>query len=272
MTNSFKGILMDGERWVQLLAWGTAPVENYKHWDWFAFQLRQGLARDYEEQKREEAKGDGGEEVRGDGGEGRKGDGGEGEEENNPQPPPISRMLAIFTDREKGLAKAIKNHFPNCSHFFCVFHIEKNIRVKFTLKEATKNMIWAASKAPLLGEFEIWMKRIEQDDSRVHNYLQKILPAQWADAYAPIRKWGIHTSNSSESMNSWMRDARDKSHATLHATLVAKCMARQCQRREMYEGITHLVGTNTQKALLRTVEAGRLLHILPGSPDKSGSS
>jgi hypothetical protein len=50
---------------------------------------------------------------------------------HGPRPPPISRALVIFTDREKGLAKAIKNHFPDCSHFFCVFHIKKNIIVKF---------------------------------------------------------------------------------------------------------------------------------------------
>jgi hypothetical protein len=82
------------------------------------------------EDKGEEAKGDGGQGRKGDGGQeegrrrtgdagqGRKGD---GEEGKNPRPPPISRVLAIFTDREKkGLAKAIKNHFPDCSHFFCV--------------------------------------------------------------------------------------------------------------------------------------------------------
>ncbi len=50
----------------------------------------------------------------------------------------ISRALAIFTDRKKGLAKAIKNHFPDCSHFFCVFHIKNNIIVKYGgLKETT---------------------------------------------------------------------------------------------------------------------------------------
>jgi hypothetical protein len=88
MTNSFKGVLMssatmvDGEHQTQLLAWGTAPVENYEHWNWFAYLLRQGLAIDYTEQKQEEQEGDGGEEQQeGDGGrEERKGDGGDGGE------------------------------------------------------------------------------------------------------------------------------------------------------------------------------------------------
>ncbi len=90
-------------------------------------------------------------------------------------------------------------------------------------------MLWKAAKAPLVGDFEIWMKRIEVADSRVHKYLQKIPPMQGATPYAPIRKWGISTSNSSESMNSWIKDARDKSLNTLHANLVAKCMTRQCK-------------------------------------------
>jgi hypothetical protein len=48
MTNSFKGVLMcatmmdDGDRHTQLLAWGTAPIENYEHWNWFACQLKTG--------------------------------------------------------------------------------------------------------------------------------------------------------------------------------------------------------------------------------------
>jgi hypothetical protein len=184
--------MIDGERQTQLLAWGTAPIENYEHWNWFAgYQLRQGRARDYKEQKREEQEGDGGEEQKGDGGEGRnKGD---GEEGKNPRPPPISRALAIFTDRKKGLAKAIKNHFPSCFHFFSIlFHIKKNIIVvKYGLKETTNKMLWKAAKALLVGDFDIWVnKRIEEvADSRIHKYLQKIPPAQSATSYyAPICK------------------------------------------------------------------------------------
>ncbi len=104
--------MMDGERRTQLLAWGTtAPIENHEHWNWFGYQLRQGLARGYEEQKQEEQEGgDGGEEQKGDGGEGRKGR--DGEEGKNPRPPPISRALAIFTDCEKGLQRQSKTTSP----------------------------------------------------------------------------------------------------------------------------------------------------------------
>jgi hypothetical protein len=194
MTSRFKGVLMsatmvDGEHQTQLLAWGTAPIEIFEHWNWFADLLRQGLTIDYTEQKREEQKGDGGEEQEGDGGqEDQKGDGGDGgegrkgdgDDGKHPLPPPISRALAIFTDREKGLAKAIQNHFPDCSHFFCAFHIKKNIIVKFGLKGPLNNLFWAAANAPLVADFHFWMKRIEAEDSRVHRYLEKIHPAQWA--------------------------------------------------------------------------------------------
>ncbi len=131
-------------------------------------------------------------------------------------------------------------------------------------------MLWKAAKAPLVGDFDIWMKRIEVADSRVHKSClqQKIPPAQWATSYTPICKWGISTSNPSESMNSWIKDARDNLHtALLHATLVAKCMARQCgERREMYEDVTLPAGPNTHKVLGQTIEAGKkLLPVLPGS-------
>jgi hypothetical protein len=151
--------MVDGEHQTQLLAWGTAPVENFEHWNWFAYLLRQGLAIDYTEQKQEEEQeeGGGGGEQEGERGGGQKGDGdGDGEEGDDPPPPPppISRALAIFTDREKGLAKAIKQHFPDCSHFFCVFHIKKNIIAKLGLNGPLNNMLWAAANAPLVSEFK----------------------------------------------------------------------------------------------------------------------
>ncbi len=104
--------------------------------------------------------------------------------------------------------------------------------------------------------------------------MEKIPPAQWATSYAPIRKWGLSTSNSSESINSWIKDARDKLHTTLRATHVTKCMVRQCKRREMYESLklklqvqrnTSKVGIKTNKVLFDTHEAGKKLHVLPGS-------
>ncbi len=60
----------------------------------------------------------------------------------------------------------------------------------------------------------------------------------------------------------------------MHATLVAKCMARQHERREMYEALnlkkqvqrnTSTVGIRTNKLLFDACEAGKKLHVLPGS-------
>ncbi len=68
-------------------------------------------------------------------------------DDTGPAETDIPLGLTIFSDREKGIAKALKIHFPDCSRVFCMKHIERNIAVKFRLTKPVKEPMWKACRA-----------------------------------------------------------------------------------------------------------------------------
>ena len=248
LRGTYKGVLMaativDAQRHTQLLAWGTAPIENASHWNWFCWHLKRGLDVDFEEMCQEE------------------------EEGGNFARPVEPRVLSIISDREKGIALALQDNFPSCSHFFCLFHIEKNIRNNCgTLKETTRNLFYQAAKSNAIVEFERTMLKIQSESPRVFAYLLTIPYDKWATSHAPVRKWGMTTSNVSESMNHWMEDVRNGSHINLHITLVTMVMQRQYKRREEVDKCTSYFPPGLYALLNERQRLGRKYTTYPASP------
>ena len=264
LRGNWKGTLMsatmkDGMGQLQVLAWGTAPIENGAHWSWFAKLVRRGLRRAarrflarqrlLEEEGLGEEEGPGGQvppeqgeedEDVGPGGqvpagplrltgplrplhedtnEDNSGDisGGDGEDnsedeyelaeevsdddDNGPRQADIPLHLTIFSDREKGIAKALKIHFPDCSHVFCMKHIERNIVVKFRLTKPVKEAMWKACRAMSCSGWTQYMHQVREENPAICEYLLSIPWDQWATAHATCPKWGETTSNASESAN-----------------------------------------------------------------------
>ena len=131
LQNQFKGCLMaitmiDGMKQTQLLAWGTCPVENLDHWNWFISLFKAHIPP--------EDIGYGGDPT---------------------------RVITVFSDREKGIANALYTHFPTSFHVFCYFHIEKNVRTLAPgLKDETKRLIYEACKAQRKSVYHRLMEKL----------------------------------------------------------------------------------------------------------------
>lgn len=101
--------MLDGLKQTQLLAWGTCPVENGDHWNWFLKHFKANMPLEYIGYGMLEPR----------------------------------RVITVFSDREKGIATALYKHFPRSYHVFCYFHIEKNVRVRNPgLKDSTKRLMY----------------------------------------------------------------------------------------------------------------------------------
>ena len=53
--------------------------------------------------------------------------------------------MVVLSDREKGLANAVKTLLPRAAHSPCVFHIQKNVKARF--KTALNGLLFKAAKA-----------------------------------------------------------------------------------------------------------------------------
>ena len=116
------------------------------------------------------------------------------------------RGLVFLTDREKGLDEGLSELFPNAAHSFCVYHIEKNVKVRY--KTTVEGLLFTAAKTPDANVFEKVMQRIDSIHHKAGKYIRKIDATKKARCHFPTRRFGHVTSNISESMNWWLEQAR----------------------------------------------------------------
>jgi hypothetical protein len=222
----YKGVVMsatavDGEGQLLLLAWGTAPIENGDHWDWFAENLWNGLP---DQQRRQRYT------ILSDREKG------------------IERALETHFSHcfHAFCVKHIeKNVVVRCDK----------------VRKSTKVLMWNASKALRYSKYVEYMARIREENVGVYEYLQQIPPERWTTCHATLPKWGHVTSNASESMNNWMGEFRDKSHIGLHSGLVRKCMQNLYDRRTTYSRVNTMFPKATTKKLNNIMTIGRTLHV-----------
>ena len=113
--------------------------------------------------------------------------------------------LVIISDREKGLAQSVRKEIPNASHSFCVFHIEKNIKIRF--KTDTDGLIWKMAKAQKPNEFQRLMQELRAlKGEGVYQFLSQIDPQFWSRSSFPSPRYGHYTSNVAESINASLGD------------------------------------------------------------------
>ena len=67
--------------------------------------------------------------------------------------------LVFLSDREKGLDDGLKELFPNAAHSFCVYHIEKNVKVRY--KTTVEGLLFTAEKTPDKNVFETVLQHID---------------------------------------------------------------------------------------------------------------
>ncbi|CAG8743571.1 15823_t:CDS:2 [Dentiscutata erythropus] len=81
----------------------------------------------------------------------------------------------IISDHKKGILDTVYTKLPNSFYAHYMWHIEKNINMKFRTKLGDK--IWAAAKALHIKDFNDIMKKISNMHSEAIIYLQEISPA-----------------------------------------------------------------------------------------------
>jgi transposase-like protein len=133
--------------------------------------------------------------------------------------------IAILSDRHNGLLTAIPIVFPRAAHGFCIKHIERNIRTKFNaLSGILIKLLWSGAYTETEEEFLKHMASIGEDSPTVHEWLKKIHPKHWSDAYFPGRRFGHLTSNISESLKSWLNDAHERPNGPMLETIRSHLM------------------------------------------------
>jgi hypothetical protein len=133
---------------------------------------------------------------------------------DHPKPYVPYKYYTFISDRQKGLINALEKVFPGNHSCFCSIHIARNCERLVGSKVA--KYVHSLSKTFSHREATELMRKVEQISKKVRNYLEKTTANQWRstswldDPSLPPR-YGIVTSNMSESMNNMFEKARSGS-------------------------------------------------------------
>ena len=160
-------------------------------------------------------------------------------------PHPIERVaykrFTFISDRQKGLLEAMKEVFPSNHSCYCAIHIARNVEARFGAKQAkyvvqlakTFSTRYAGELVAAMGE-------------PTRRYIEEIEPSQWrsaawlSDEMLPPR-YGIVTSNLSESTNAMFETARDVPWMTCLDMILSRMVERIGKLREAYKERTGVV-------------------------------
>ena len=105
---------------------------------------------------------------------------------------------------------ALEERFPGNLSTSCAFHIKENVRTLYGTVQA--RYLVAIAKEFSTREEERLFSAVAEGSPAAYVYLQRIGPeawgsTQWTQEELP-RRCGIVTSNTSEAVNSWLKEAR----------------------------------------------------------------
>ena len=96
---------------------------------------------------------------------------------------------------------------PFAYHCFCLRHFRSNFMQKFK-NASLKKLCWSIGSTTQERKYVTYMKEIKKIDIEAWKYLKKIRRSQWCFLFDENRRWGMLTTNISESMNNALRGAR----------------------------------------------------------------
>jgi MULE transposase domain/SWIM zinc finger len=158
-------------------------------------------------------------------------------EQPHPKEGVAYNRFTFISDPQKGLIEALKVVFPNNHSCYCAVHIARNVGAKFGGPQQAKYVI-LLSKTFSMTEAEQLLQAMSR---RVREYVAEIEEPQWrstawlVDEALPPR-YGIVTSNMSESLNSMFERARDVHWKHTIQIILSKMVERIAELSQKYEG------------------------------------
>ena len=170
-------------------------------------------------------------------------------EMEHPRPEVRYKYFTFISDRQKGLIAALRSVFPGNHSCYCSIHIARNAEKICGKKVARLVHKLSATFSHL--ESSNLMEQIGNSTNRGRKYLEEILSNQWRstswldDPGLPPR-YGIITSNMSESTNNMFEEAREKSWLLAIDYIFGKMMERITNLRKEVKDkdgvLEHVVG------------------------------
>ncbi|CAA7031227.1 unnamed protein product [Microthlaspi erraticum] len=140
------------------------------------------------------------------------------------------RNVAIISDKQKGLVKAVHNLLPQAEHRQCARHILDNWKRDSHDKELER-MFWKIARSYTMGEYADNLEELKRYNPNALASLHKTNPPTWSRAFFKIGSYcDDNLNNLNESFNKTIRQARKKPLLDLLEDIRRQCMVRNAKR------------------------------------------
>jgi transposase-like protein len=145
----------------------------------------------------------------------------------------IPEGLAISSDMQKGLIKAVSQVYPLAEHRECMRHLYSNFKKHFS-SDLFKLGLWAAVRTYSPRKFERIIAEMEQICPAATKYLCDEHSKLWSRSQFKVTvKCDYITNNISETFNSWIFKERHKPILNFLDSIRKKIMVRFHERRRI---------------------------------------
>ncbi|XP_013689982.1 uncharacterized protein LOC106393877 [Brassica napus] len=118
--------------------------------------------------------------------------------------------LVFLSDRNKGLIKAVYQVFPQAAHGYCIWHLSQNVKgYVHNNRETCAFKFMECAHAYTEAEFLVLYDAFGRKYPSAAEYLDKSCEQKkWARCYFEGVRYNVDTTNSAESFNGVIKDAR----------------------------------------------------------------
>ncbi|XP_059309982.1 uncharacterized protein LOC132061133 [Lycium ferocissimum] len=121
------------------------------------------------------------------------------------------RGVTYISDRAPGILRSfddlVELHEPNAYLRFCLRHVKSDFLSKYPKKQL-EGLMWQATIQHQERKFKVVMQCLKDAKPEAYNYLMKIPLEKWTVHRDGGRRWGILTTNLSESFNGFLKKSR----------------------------------------------------------------
>ncbi len=149
------------------------------------------------------------------------------------------RYFTFMSDRDKGIINALSEVFPNNHHIHCMVHIARNV-IHYGWGIVAGKMVTKIGETYDFTKEIQYFEELQKKSKKAYNYLMSIDPqtwrcTSWLDEQILPPRYGIYTSNVSESANNMFKNAPDGSWLDTVDTMLDIMIKRNSEFQEKYK-------------------------------------
>ncbi|TMW62070.1 hypothetical protein Poli38472_009563 [Pythium oligandrum] len=138
----------------------------------------------------------------------------------------------VISDRENGLATAVRRKVPDIPHSYCSYRIKKSVEAAYDTD--LDNTIQEIAKSLTPQECDDLMDAVKHVSPAAEAYLSSFEKENWVTCFVPRPRFGQVATNITETNNNWVQEEQTGSWFSSLQAIVRKLQTRAYSKRLEY--------------------------------------